>query len=293
MIDKYQGLKLVDSILMMLLNSAATAVGGNPLPYKNLAMSAGLGLQENTLVKISDIAEAEDGQEIYKKWEVLTETTQKQAAYCHALYQEAYNRMVDLEKRIGACYAKKDALTDDYNKMKAKKEGGSKQIELLRKSIDEKNRDVASLQERIRKLEKDKKTYDILRWIPVVNLVSEIVAAIDGTRNKLQATQRELNQLSAQLRSLYDEQGRVQSEMAVTEQKLHEIDIETARLEEERELCQKHRDDASHEMIDWKDRERYCLRIKSELEHLLALEADVKEFQKLLADNPPPFQIAA
>lgn len=293
MINKYQGLKLVDNVLMMLLNSAATAVDTAHKPYETYVMSTGLGLQENDLAKISGIAEVEDGQEIYKKWEVLTETTQKQAAYCYQLYNETYDRMVDLEKRIGVCYAKKDALTDSYNKTKAKREAGIKQIELLRTSIEEMNKDVASLQERIRQLEKDKKTYDILRWIPVVNIVSETVAAIDGTRDKLQAKQRELAQRNAQLGSLYDEQRQVQSEMDVTEQKLHEIDMETARLEEERKLCQKQRDDASHDMIDWKDRERYCLKIKGELEHLLALGADVKEFQKLLADNPPPFEIAA
>ena len=44
-------------------------------------------------------------------------------------------------------------------------------------------------------------------------------------------------------------------------------------------------------MIDWKNRERYCLNIEKEMEHLIVLKADVKEFHKLLADNPPPFQL--
>lgn len=270
MTDKFQGLKLADSIFESILNSSIMAVG-----------------QENG----AESAEMESGQDIYKVWKEITLTVQKQAQYCNQRYNDSFQQMCELEDKINACYAKGDALTEACEKTRAKRAAVGKQIASLQESINETNKEIASLEQKVRDLEKQKEIYDILRYIPVVNIFSEIIAAIDGTRSQLQAKKDELHKRSGDLQNLRNEWNSLQREIEDAERKIHENEMERMQLEEKRRVCQEQRNTASREMIDWKNREKYCLYIEKEMEHLIALEADAEEFRKLLADNPPPFQL--
>lgn len=287
--NKYHGLKLSDNFLMMLLNSAVSSV--SPFSVPNMAETE--KMTEIFSVQPTDFDEMKDGQEIYKIWQELTETAEEQKACCFKVYNDSCDRMLYLENRINECYTQSDALTSDYNEFMAKKEACDKKIRLVQKSIDEMNGNIVSLTEKIEKLEKDKEVYDILRWVPVVNLISEIIAAVEGTRDELQAKKRELEKLKDTLRQIYCERNKIISEIAEVERKLSENEIEKKKLQQEREACQKQRNTASHEMIDWKEREKYYLEVEKKMEHLIEIEADVEEFKKLLADNPPKFQIAS
>ena len=117
------------------------------------------------------------------------------------------------------------------------------------------------------------------------------MAAIEGTRSKLQAKKNELASRKADLQKIYCERNEIVSEITELERKIRENDAEKNRLMQEREACQIQRNNASREMIDWKDREKYYLEIEKKMEHLITLEADVEEFRKLLAENPPKFQL--
>lgn len=290
--NKYQGIKLSDNLLMIILNSVAAAVNPLHMPYKKNQMMENLVFGAETFsIKPVDFAEMENGQEIYKIWQELTDTAEEQKAYCFKVYNETGNRMIELENRINSCYAQGDALTDKHSGFMAKKEACDQKIVLVGKSLEDMNKNVVELTDKIKKLEKDKATYDILRFIPVVNLVSEIVAAIDGTRRKLQAKKNELASRKADLQRIYDERNEIVSVMAELERQIRENDVEKMRLQQEREACLEQRNNASREMIDWKDREKYYLEIEEKMEHLIALEADVEEFRKLLVENPPKFQL--
>ena len=290
--NKYQGIKLSDNLLMIILNSVAAAVNPLHMPYKkNEMMENPVFAAETFSIKPVDFAEMENGQEIYKIWQELTDTAEEQKAYCFKVYNESSSRMIELENRINKCYAQGDALTDKHNGFVAKKEACDQKIVLVEKSLEDMNKNVVELTNKINKLEKEKETYDILRFIPVVNLISEIVAAIEGTRSKLQAKKNELASRRADLQKIYCERNEIVSEITELERKIRENDAEKKRLQQEREACQIQRNNASREMIDWKDREKYYLEIEKKMEHLIALEADVEEFRKLLVENPPKFQL--
>ena len=119
------------------------------------------------------------------------------------------------------------------------------QIESLKGSINETHRDIASLEQKVKDLEEQKEIYDILRWIPLVNIFSEIVVAIDGTRSLLQAKKNELDKRNKDLRNLCNEWNTLQRETDEAKWKIHENEMERVQLEEKRKACQKQRDTAS------------------------------------------------
>lgn len=290
--NKYQGIELSDNLLMIILSSVAAAADPLHKPYKKNQKMKNLVFGAETFsIKPIDFAEMKNGQEIYKIWQELTDTAEEQKAHCFKVYNESSSRMIELENRINSCYAQGDALTDKRNGFAARKEACDQKIILVGKSLEDMNKDVVELTDKIKKLEKDKETYDILRYIPVVNLISEIVAAIEGTRSKLQAKKNELASRKADLQKLYCERNEIVSEVTELERQIRENDAEKMRLQQEREACLVQRNNASREMIDWKDREKYYLEIEEKMEHLIALEADVEEFRKLLVENPPKFQL--
>lgn len=281
--NDWKGLKLADRVLRMVLNSAA-AVGQADILKANTTVESGLE-------KEPDFAQIERGQDFYKIWKELTLTAQKQAQYCTQCYNDCFQQLCNLENEINACYIKADELTRNYEEAKAKSAALEERIKLLRESINETNQDIAILDQKVKDLEKQKEIYDILRWIPVVGLISEIVAAIDGTREQLQAKKKELNQREQDLRNLNNEWNMFQGKLEEIKRKIYENEVAKSQLEEKRKICQSQRDTASHEMIEWKNRERYYLTVGKEVEHLIELEADVEEFYKLLEDNPPPFRL--
>lgn len=282
MTNDWKGLKLADSVLRMVLNSAA--VGQADILKTNTIV-------DSVLEKEPDFAQIESGQDFYKIWKDLTLTAQKQAQYCTQCYNDCFQQLCNLENEINACYIKADELTRNYEEAKARSAALDERIKSLRESINETNQDIAILDQKIKDLEKQKEIYDILRWIPVVGWISEIVAAIDGTRQQLQAKKKELNQREQDLRNLNNEWNMLQDKLEEIKRKIYENEVAKSQLEEKRKICQSQRDTASHEMIEWKNRERYYLTVGKEVEHLIELEADVEEFYKLLEDNPPPFRL--
>lgn len=289
MTNNRKGLKQADSVLWIVLNSAAGR-RANVLAGLNMKLEANTA-REVCVEKQSDLAQMESGQDIYRVWRELTLTAQKQAQYCTQCYNACFQQLSNLENEINACYARGDELTRNYEEAKARGAALEEKIKLLRESINETNRDIAYLDQKIRDLKKQKETYDILRWIPVVGWISEIVAAIDGTRDQLQAKKKELIQREQDLKKLHNEWDMLQDKLEDIRRKIYENEVEKSKLEEKRKLCQSQRDTASYEMIEWKNRERYYLTVGKEMEHLIELEADVEEFYKLLKDNPPPFQL--
>lgn len=289
--NKYQGLKISDNILMMILNSVASVVKPLDMPYQSFQMTAVEGVTESFSIQPADFCEMENGQEIYKIWKELTETAENQKKYCLKIYNDSGDKIISLENRINACYKDGDALTGEYDGFMAKKQAYDKKITLVQKSIDEMNHNIVSLTDKISGLEKDKEIYDALRFIPFVNLFSEIVVAVKGTRDELEAKKRELDHQKSDLHNIYVERNHIVSEITEIERKISRNAEEKERLQQEREACQKRRDTASKEMIDWKDREKYYQEIEEKMKHLIAMEADVDEFRKLLAENPPKFQM--
>lgn len=270
MINRWQGINVTDSILGMILNPV----------MPDLMMGSAQG-----------VVQVESGADIYNTWKELAQTARQQAQYCEQCYEKSFRRLNSLEQEIGDCYEKRDALVKEYQNVQAKETSLETDIRELRKSLDETRRDTASLEQNVADLEKQKEIYDILRWIPLVGMISEIVAAIDGTRVQLQGKKEELQLREQDLRRLCQEWDRLQNKLKEVKKSLQDNELQKLRLEEERKNCQSERDTASHNMIAWKDRVKYYETVEKEMEHLIRMKADVEEFHKLLADNPPPFQL--
>lgn len=235
--------------------------------------------------------DTETGKDIYAHWKDLSALASKQAEKCTELYEEFAAKVIQLEDQKNACYIEEDRLKKGRDALEAKKRGLEPQIEELHHHIDGLRADIAQNQDTIRRLEKDKETYDILRWIPFVGLISELVAAIDGTREKLYKAQRELSDKEKSLSALNDELTACLRNLQETQRRMAEKEQEKRWLEEEEQLCLNQRNQASKEMIAWKSREQYYLSLSEDMEHLMTMEASAAEFRKLLQDNPPSFPL--
>ncbi len=64
---------------------------------------------------------------------------------------------------------------------------------------------IASEKEALTKLEKKKKDYDSMRWVPMVGVFKEINDAIDNTRRQRDELMLRLRQLEAQLQHVEQE----------------------------------------------------------------------------------------
>ena len=236
---------------------------------------------------------AQSGAEIYDRWMQITETVIGKAQECNALYQTLSEKVTELEDKKNQCYILDDSLKKEYDTARVKLTSVEERLADLQKKMQEEMADIANLQSRIRKLEKDKEVYDILRWIPIVNVVSEIVAAIEGTRNELQNKTRALDDLKRTMAA--QDQEKCQTERFKNELKrqIEENQNKLNNLEQQiKELIDRRKKEAE-EMIAWKDREMYCKELAAKIQHLVAIEADLPDFEKLLLENPPTFELAA
>ncbi len=182
--------------------------------------------------------------------------------------EDMYQRWADMEAMAARQSAELAALANQYEKG-AGSAGGS----ALRAAANEMAAGHAELQQRraeimaeiassrheldmlktkLAQLEKEKKTYDIMRWIPVVGLFSEIIAAINDTRNQCEMLTRRIRELEDYLR-------RIEREMARQQQ------------------------------MQWEKRAAYCQQMCTGLRRLIDAGADDSEIQNFLAENPPRF----
>lgn len=235
--------------------------------------------------------DAEGGKLIYERWKELAEIAIQKAADCKVQYEEYAAELIRVEDQKNDCYARGDRLRDEIARAEAAKKGLDIQIESVNVRINELERKMSEQEYSYRKLERDKKIYDILIWIPGINLISEIVAAITRVREEYEATKRDRDDRRRELNSLREERAACAATLNSLTEELSENARRTDGLEQKREVCQRRRDEAAREMLQWKDREQYFLRLSGEMKHLMEMGADEEAFRKLLADNPPPFEL--
>ncbi len=231
------------------------------------------------------------GKLIYEQWKELSEIAIQKAADCKARYEEYAAEVIRVEDQKNDCYARTDRLRDEIARADAKKKGLDIQIESVNTRINDLERRMSEQEYRFEKLEHDKKIYDILIWIPGINLISEIVAAITRVRGEYEATKRDRDDRRRELNNLYAERTACVATLNSLTEELSENARRTDELEQKREVYQRRRDEAAREMLQWKDREQYFLRLSGEMKHLMEMGADEEAFRKLLADNPPPFEL--
>lgn len=239
----------------------------------------------------SVLDDAKTGQEFYEFWKSFAKTAQKKAESCTERYEAAAAQVISLEDEKNRCYIKGDALKCQQEQATAKLAALQDECRSIKAEIGQMHAEIMSLEDEIRRLEKDKEIYDILRWIPFVNLISELVAAIEGTREKLNAKIRTSISREQKLQYLYNEMEQIRKEAENIEWQILDNQMKAKQLEEQQSFCQLKRDEASSQMIAWKNRERYYLQLMDEMEHLIDIEADVEAFRRLIMDNPPPFQL--
>lgn len=240
---------------------------------------------------LQEQAGVEGGKLIYERWKELSEIAIQKAADCKTQYEEYAAEVIHVEDQKNDCYARGDRLQDEIARTEAKKKGLDIQIESVNAHINDLERRMSELEYNFQKLEHDKKIYDTLIWIPGINLISEIVAAITRVRENYEAAKRDRDDLHRELNSLFAERTACVATLNSLTEELSENTRRTNELKQKREVYQRRRDEAAREMIQWKDREQYFLRLSGEMKHLMEMGADEEAFRKLLADNPPPFEL--
>ncbi len=236
---------------------------------------------------------AGSGEAFYKQWLNLSEIASQKAASCTKIYEQCSARVREIEDQKNACYIEKDKLTRDKETAQAEKGGLDTRMREVCAKVQALDSEVKNLENKVRELEEEKSVYDVLRWIPIVNLISELIAEIKGVRNDLYAKTRQLEDAKTALRNIRSEQEVCASRIVSLEGRLSENEAKINALIKQLSDCQAKRDAASKEMVEWKDREKYYKSLSGAMKHLVEMEAAEEEFQKLLKENPPPFELAA
>lgn len=279
------GLSLSDMALNQMICFAQRKVAPEDVSGSN-------GVLENHISQADLEQHMDTGEDIYAVWKQMEEAATQQAQSCTSLYEESSQRMIDLENQKNHCYLESDQLQEQKNNMEAKEAGLSRQMEQATEDLANLEREMVDLSRKIRKLEHDQKVFNILRWIPSVGWITEIIRVVEDVRGQLNRKKRQAESQERALVTLRQEWDECASQMRQLEQKIQEVDHERSRLDREINLCQAQRDQAAKEMIDWKNREQYYLTMVQKIESLISHQEPVEEFYRLIADNPPTFPLA-
>lgn len=234
---------------------------------------------------------AQSGEEVYKWWLEVADAAVEKSKECTEIYQSFADKVFKLEDEKNACYEEGNALKAEYTDTQSKRAGVETQISALKKEMEDIETEVVTLEYRIKKLESDKKIYDVLRWIPVVNIVSEIVAAIDGTRDELSRKKRDYTDKMKVLEKLSQEKNELEEKEKVLEQQMQENEKRREQLERQIDTYIQQRKEAAKEMDIWRKRQNSYRDLAEQMRHLVEMGADILEFKQLLAEKQPEFQI--
>ena len=225
---------------------------------------------------------AQSGEEVYKWWLEVADAAVEKSKECTEIYQSFADKVFKLEDEKNTCYEQGDALKTEYTDTQSKRTVVETNISALKKEMEDIETEVITLEYRIKKLESDKKIYDVLRWIPGVNIVSEIVAATDGTRDELSRKKREHTDKMKVLEKLSPEKNELEEKEKVLEQQMQENEKIMEQLERQIDTYIQQRNEAAKEMNIWRERQNSYRDLAEQMKHLVAMGADILEFKQLL-----------
>lgn len=234
---------------------------------------------------------AQNGEEFYEKWMQLADAVEEKSKQCKLASDQLEQEIEKLEDQKNECYQKKDALEKDRDATKAKLDGIDNKLQHLDQDMALAEKEAAELEGKIRKLEEEKKTYDVLRYIPIVNIVSEIIAAIENTRSELEKKKRSRELLEKQREDYLRQREVNANEKIHLEEQIKKNQADITQLENQLKSLIDRRGEEAKEMIVWEDRKKYCSQLAEEMKHLVFMEADISEFRNLIQNNPPEFEL--
>lgn len=230
------------------------------------------------------------GEEVYTWWLQVSDAAVDKAEECKEIYQSFSDKVIELEDEKNACYQEEDGLKKEYDNIQAKMTGIVTHMSLLQNDMANVEAEIVRLEYRIKELESDKKIYDALIWVPIVNIVSEIVAAIDGTRDELSGKKRTLTEKTTAIGKLTQEKEDLENIKQGLKQQIQDNKDRQKMLEKQIETYMEQRKEAAQEMIAWADRKNRYLELAGQMKHLIAMGADISEFRSLLETNISQFK---
>lgn len=233
----------------------------------------------------------QNGEEFYEKWMQLVDAVEEKSRQCKLASDRLEQEIVKLEDQKNQCYQNKDELEKDRDAAKANLDGIDIKLQHLDQDLSQVAKEAVELEGKISKLEEEKRTYDILRCIPIVNIVSEIVAAIENTRSELEKKKRSRELLEKQRNDFLRQREENASKKKHLEEKIKKNQADIMQLEKQLKSLIDRRREEARAMIVWEDRKKYCSQLAEEMKHLVFMEADISEFRNLIQNNSPAFDL--
>lgn len=237
--------------------------------------------------------EFQSGQDLYCYFQQMELLSEQNAEFCRQESDASAQQMYHAEDEKNRCYQNYDQFQEQMKAAQAQKEKLDEMTAELSQQIENLTLEIAALTKQVHSLEEDKKIYDVLRWIPVVNLVSELVAELTKTRDKLYSLQREQDSSRQELNSLEKQRQDWVTQLQQLEDQALQCRRQIESLEQQLSHWQKKQQQFAQEAVDWDERKQYYQKIANEIQRLIDEEADYSAYQTLLAENPPPFSPAA
>lgn len=255
----------------------------------NLYLQNLITLRKQPDLEIFDTVQS--GKEFYEKWMRLAEAVEEKSKQCKLASDQLEQEIEELEDQKNQCYQNKDTLEKDRDTAKASLDGIDARLQDLNQDLVLAEKEAAELEKKIKKLEKRKKAYDVIRYIPIVNIASEIAAAIDNTRSELKKKKRSRELFEKQKRDYLMQREETESEKNHLEEQIEKNQSDIMQLEKQLKSLIDRREEEAKAMIVWEDRKKYCSELAEEMKHLVSMEADISEFWNLIQNNPPAFDL--
>lgn len=242
---------------------------------------------------LPDIGSLKDIKDAYLFWTDMVQTAKANSEECTRWYNLKGEELISLEDEINTRYLKGDKLREQINTKLAAIRGLEVKIPNAEEALRRMQDDIYWISRKLQELEAKKRMYDAMRWIPVVGWITEIIAAIEGTRGELQSKKKSFENADKELQKLHMEIEKVKEEHDGLVKEMNQNEAAINQLNNERIEIHRQRDLTAKDMLMWKDREQYYLSLSKDIAYLVEIDADLEEFKKLISENPPPFKLAA
>lgn len=286
------GLILIDSMFVGMLDDTGINIS-------DMKLTGDVGMLQNKVAENNIIAPNfaanSNGNDVslIEKWESMRLLAEGESDNAKKKYEEFSKLLTETEDKKNAAYIKKDNILAEQETKEARYNSLLPVFQELSAKSGDIEKQLPGIQKRLDELRRKKKTYDALRWVPFVNIVSLMIEEITGDIRRLEKLEQENRAKIQELNSMGNELKVIAPEIAVLDIALKVLQTEINALENQLAFLIDERKKTAEAMVSWGDRKKYYDMMVSELRHLISIQADDEEIEKFIKTNPPQFKLVA
>lgn len=222
-------------------------------------------------------------------WQELVQVAQSHAENCAQWVDAEQDEVLRVEGEIAAQYQALDKTQKELSEAENAHAAKEKVMPEMRGAMAQAEQRLSDAQREWQNAMEKKRTYDTLRWIPIVNLFSELARAIENAdavytaaKQHFTARQREYEGFCRELSELQSKIEELGTARRILQKCVSELDGMLG-------FSRQGRETAAEEFSQWEKRKRYYEEQADEILYLQKTKAPLEVFYERISLNPPAF----